>query len=162
MTRVVGAPLISGISATPNSSGAVVEWTTDIVSSSEVEYGISQFYTASTTESDTSTRVFSHSVTLSNLIHCTSYHYKVYSKNASLDLTVSEDKDFLTLGCIGSASVIKSATSLILVSSGGSVSHTNSYGRGVTLTVPSAVTSTSSEVIFEIKEIDPEIGRAHV
>jgi len=154
VTRAVaGAPSISSISSTSNSSAAVIVWTTDIVASSQVEYGLSDAYSASTTESDTGTRVLNHSVTLSDLPSCTAYHYRVYSKSESLAQAVSSDRSFVTSGCTGSASVITSIVTLISVSSGGSVSGANSLGRNVTITVPSAFTSTSSQVTFEIKEI---------
>jgi hypothetical protein len=90
------APVISNISAVVGSTSATITWDTDEASSSLVEYGLSDSYGTSTTEADTSTRVTSHSVTLSGLTQQTTYHYRVKSNDASSNLATSIGGTFTT------------------------------------------------------------------
>jgi hypothetical protein len=90
------APVISNISAVVGSTSATITWDTDEASSSLVEYGLSDSYGTSTTEADTSTRVTSHSVTLSGLTQQTTYYYRVKSNDASSNLATSIGGTFTT------------------------------------------------------------------
>jgi len=80
--------------STPNSTGAVITWTTNEVSTSQVEHGTTTAY-GSTTLLDASL-VTSHGVTLRGLIPNTTYHYRVKSKDASGNEKVSTDYTFST------------------------------------------------------------------
>jgi hypothetical protein len=71
-------PAISSISSgTPTASGATISWTTDESSNTQVEYGLTTSYGASSVL-DT-TLATSHSVTLSSLTSNTLYHFRVKS-----------------------------------------------------------------------------------
>ena len=70
-------PSNSGISTTPSINSVSVDWTTDENGTSIVDYGLTSAYSVSTTETDTTTRVTSHSKTISSLLPCTTYHYRV-------------------------------------------------------------------------------------
>ncbi len=70
--------------------------TTNENSSSKVDYGLTNSYGSSTAETDTSTRVTSHSVALSSLSTCTTYHYRVRSIDAALNETIDSDNTFTT------------------------------------------------------------------
>jgi Big-like domain-containing protein/galactose oxidase-like protein/purple acid phosphatase-like protein len=88
-------PVISGVNATSiTSSGATIVWTTDKLSTSQVEYGLTNSYGSATTLN--STLVTSHSVTISGLGASTTYHYRVDSKDAGGNLVSSIDFTFTT------------------------------------------------------------------
>ena len=90
-------PLISGISASNiTQTGALITWTTDEDSTSQVEYGPTTSY-GSTTALDEDL-VTSHSVSLSGLTAGTTYHYRVKSKDASGNERTSPHQTFTTLG----------------------------------------------------------------
>ncbi len=93
-------PVISSVaSGTPTDSVTTITWTTDEAASTQVSYGATISYGTTTTETDTSTRVTSHSVLLSGLTACTTYHYKVISSDASSNSAESSDATFITTGC---------------------------------------------------------------
>jgi len=91
------APIISGISvSTITESSAVINWTTNIPSTSQVNYGNTVSYGLSTLVD--STTVTSHSMILNNLAPGTVYHYQVLSGNAGINPTMSGDNTFTTVG----------------------------------------------------------------
>ena len=94
---VVAAPTVSGVSAAATSSGASISWTTDKVSHSQVEYGLTSAYgTLSYQSAATGT---SHNLVLSGLTAGTVYHYRVKSLDSATGLTgVSGDLTFTTTG----------------------------------------------------------------
>jgi hypothetical protein len=95
-TPAPSAPTITNIqvtSITPNS--AVIGWTTDLPSTSQVNYGLSS-YTSST--SLDSTLVTTHSQTLTGLVPSTTYHFDVVSTSGSNVTSTSSDSSFTTLG----------------------------------------------------------------
>jgi phosphodiesterase/alkaline phosphatase D-like protein len=91
----VRGPVISNIrSIDVSEKAATIVWDTDEGSDSRVEYGLSQSYgNASYLISDL---VTSHSVKLSGLSASTTYHYRVKSRDAAGNLTVSGDFTFKT------------------------------------------------------------------
>ncbi|MBI4056382.1 MAG: hypothetical protein HY399_02420, partial [Elusimicrobia bacterium] len=89
-------PAISGVGASGISqNSATISWTTDEPSNSQVEYGISTSYGSATAV--ISTRVTSHSQTLSGLAGFTLYHFRVKSRDAVGNLRISGDGTFTTL-----------------------------------------------------------------
>jgi len=88
-------PIISTISSgTPTTSGTTITWTTNELSDSQIEYGLTSSYTASTTLDITLTR--SHSAALSRLTASTIYHYAVISTDAYGNASTSPDQTFTT------------------------------------------------------------------
>ena len=88
------APTIGGVSTSnPTAHGVTVAWTTDEAADSQVEYGTSTSYGSSSTLNGTLT---SHSINLSGLADVTNYHYRVRSRDASGNLTLSADSTFTT------------------------------------------------------------------
>ncbi len=88
------APVISEASISTSAitdTSATITWTTDEPSTSQVEY-----WPGSLSNLDT-TLVTSHSVTLTDLIPGTTYHYKTRSVDAAGNLTVSDEHTFTTL-----------------------------------------------------------------
>ena len=92
------SPTISNISAQTTAITATITWTTDIASTSQVEYGTTTNYGSETTL-DTNI-VTSHSVAITNLIPNTTYHYRVKSNDAASNPAVSSDNTFTTLSGI--------------------------------------------------------------
>jgi glucose/arabinose dehydrogenase len=89
------APAISAVAALGiTSSGATVAWTTDEAATSQVEYGRTTSYGA-TTPLDTSLATL-HGVSLTGLLPGTLYHYRVRSADAAGNLRVSADGTFTT------------------------------------------------------------------
>ncbi|MBI3621533.1 MAG: hypothetical protein HY208_05025 [Nitrospirae bacterium] len=77
-----------------NESGATITWTTDEPADSQVEYGPTTVYGASTTMNPI--LAVAHSHILSGLTPSTLYHYRVKSKDAAGNLAVSGDFTFTT------------------------------------------------------------------
>ncbi|MFH2137589.1 MAG: putative Ig domain-containing protein, partial [Candidatus Omnitrophota bacterium] len=93
------APAISLVDSSGiTDAAAVITWTTNEVSTSQVEYGITSGYGSQTTL-DTAL-VTSHSVTLSGLSTNTAYHFRVKSKDSSNNEGISNDYTFTTLNCV--------------------------------------------------------------
>jgi hypothetical protein len=91
----VTAPVISLLKSqniTP--SRATITWTTNEAATTQVEYGLAIAYGSSTTL-DTNLAT-SHNVKLTGLSDSTVYHYRVISKDASNNQTVSGDQTFTT------------------------------------------------------------------
>lgn len=92
-------PLITSVSATPDSGSAAVSWNTNEDASTLTLYGGTNSYGLSTTEKNLSPKVQIHSDTISGLTACTTYHYKVESHDAAGNLGAGVDKMFQTTGC---------------------------------------------------------------
>ncbi|MBI4492659.1 MAG: DUF4082 domain-containing protein [Chloroflexi bacterium] len=91
-------PAISNVQATAiTRTGATITWTTDEPADSQVEYGTSTAYGASTPLD--SSLATSHSAPLAGLTLNTVYHYRVKSKDAAGNLATSGDFTFTTQGC---------------------------------------------------------------
>ncbi len=89
-------PNISVVAATnAQSGGATIGWTTNEAATSQVEYGTTSAYGATTTL-DTAL-VATHSQTLLDLVAGTTYHYRVKSADAVGNVAVSGDFTFATL-----------------------------------------------------------------
>jgi len=88
-------PVLSGIVASNiTTTSAVITWSTNEVSDSQVQYGITTSYGSSSTL-DT-TLVTSHTRTLSNLSPSTTYNYRVISKDAAGNTATSANSTFTT------------------------------------------------------------------
>ncbi|PYS12164.1 MAG: hypothetical protein DMG15_15320 [Acidobacteria bacterium] len=95
-TPDITPPVISGVVvATIGGTSATIQWTTNEASDSQVEYGLTTSYGSTTTLNPA--LVTSHSAALSGLTDSTTYHYRVKSKDASGNLSVSSDSTFTTL-----------------------------------------------------------------
>lgn len=97
-------PLITNVtSGSITSSSSAITWTTDVLASSQVEYGTSTSY-GSTTSADP-TLVTTHSQSVSGLNAGTIYHFRVHSKSSQGVEAVSSDFTFTTLNAGGALSV---------------------------------------------------------
>lgn len=88
-------PTISSILAgSITTSGATITWTTNELSDTQVEYGLTTAYSASTALN--STLVTSHSAAISGLSSNTLYNYRVKSRDGAGNLTNSANQTFIT------------------------------------------------------------------
>jgi hypothetical protein len=116
-----------------------------------VNYGLTNSYGTTTTEIDTSPRVTNHTVTLPSLVACTTYHYRVMSQDAALNLGVGIDNTFTTTGCTGSATVEDETASSIVTATGGTSTLTSGL-TGILLTIPTG--ATGADATYQIKSLD--------
>lgn len=93
-TPVDNPPNISSVASSTTDTAATITWTTDEAATSQVEYGLTTSYTASSTFE--ATTVTSHSVGLSNLSPLTLYHFRVISGDANGNFSTSSDYTFTT------------------------------------------------------------------
>jgi chitodextrinase len=97
MTAASGGsgPVISGTTVNSiTTTSAAISWTTDVPSTTQVEYGVTNAYGSLTTLN--ATLVTNHSQSLTGLTAGTVYHYRVHSANSSGVQTVSSDAVFST------------------------------------------------------------------
>jgi hypothetical protein len=89
------APVISAVtSSSVTTSSATISWTTDELSDTQVEYGLTTAYGSSTTLDIT--MATSHSAGLTGLSANTTYHYRVKSRDATGNLATGSDNTFRT------------------------------------------------------------------
>ena len=89
------APTISARTATNiTSSSATITWTTNEAATSQVNYGLTTSYGFTTTLD--STLVTAHSVTITGLASNTTYNYRVRSRDAAGNESVSANSTFVT------------------------------------------------------------------
>ena len=88
-------PVISGVyTSAISSNSATINWTTNETSDTQVEYGTTISYGYSTTLN--TSLVTTHSQTISSLSPSTLYHYRVKSRDAASNLSVSQNYTFTT------------------------------------------------------------------
>ncbi len=147
------APTVTSVSSgTPTSTGATITWTTNENTSSKVDYGLTNSYGSSTTETDTTTRVTSHSISLSSLVACTTYHFRVRSTDSALNATIDSDSTFTTSGCTTSAQATATNSAQITTAGGGSLTLQDNNSHGLTLTVPTSFAA--SDANFQAHQLD--------
>ena len=113
-------PNISGISVSGiTTTSANISWTTDVPSTTQVEYGITTAYGTLTTLN--STLSASHSQALAGLTLGTLFHYRVRSKNSSGIESIGGDAVFSTNN---TTDTTPPAVSMTSPSSGANVSNT--------------------------------------
>ncbi|MEN9647928.1 MAG: hypothetical protein RLY57_732, partial [Candidatus Parcubacteria bacterium] len=152
----VTAPTITNVNATVASSSVTITWDTGEAASTQVLLGLTETYTATTTEFDIAPRVTSHSIMITSLISCATYNYKVVSRDAAGNTGSSTNSTFTTLGCTGGEPAQVSTTTLSITSvSGGTVTFDASEGRSLGLVVPALFTSSTS-VNFVINELNAD------
>lgn len=89
------APTISSVAVSSiTSSSAIISWTTNESSDSQIEYGSTTSFGSQTTIS--ASMISSHSQTLSGLSSGVSYYYRVKSRDAAGNLATSSDYTFTT------------------------------------------------------------------
>lgn len=96
-------PVISSITSAPGSTNATITWSTNEAANSQVGYGTTAAYGATTTLD--ATLVISHSVSLSALLPETTYHFRIRTADGSGNASFSSDQLFTTLVAITTPSL---------------------------------------------------------
>jgi len=147
-----GVFALSSITATPSTTSAVISWDSEVLSSSQVDYGLTDSYGTTTDLTDTSPMVASsHQVTLSPLLACTTYHYQVKSVDIESNEVLGDDSTFTTTGCTGNSEIIAHFESLV-TSASGDIINLDHNGSGITLFIPGSFAD--SDAVFEIKQLN--------
>jgi hypothetical protein len=140
----ITAPVITGVSTLAvGKTGAVIIWTTNEAATSQVVYGLTTLY-GSATAQDTNF-VTSHTVTLGGLIAGTSYNFKVKSKDANGNESVSQDYTLVTskAGTLVGG-IISQNTTWTAGDSPYLITGTIQVPAGVTLTIEPGVSASMS------------------
>ncbi len=144
------------------STSAQITWGTSKSASSQVYYGATDNMGYMTEKMNTTPRVTGHTVSLTNLVPCTAYVYKVASFDASENGIESTSGEFTTKGCKGDATVIVAEKGQATVSTGVTVNAKES-GRGISVVVPPAVVAGKELAIQALKvsreEVKEEISK---
>lgn len=150
------APTITSVLATPAETSSSITWTTNEAASSIVDLGFSTSYATSTTEADTGTRVTNHTVNLTNLLSCTTYHFRVKSKDTALNLATGADNNFTTLGCTGDATVEETTNETVATSTGATV-NLDTGTADITLDIPAGFDADGEvDVEFQVNQLNAE------
>ena len=128
-------PVISNVTASAGDTSVTVTWTTDEGSTSRVEYGPAVGYGSSTVLDGT--LVTSHNVVLTGLTPDTQYHYRVRSRDASLNEAMSNDATVRTT--VSAPTLVKAAYNF---NAGSGTTVTDQTGRGNTLQLTNATWTT--------------------
>ena len=139
-------PIISLISS---NDSPTITWTTSETASSLIEYGLTSSYGSSTPETNISPRVTSHSVTISGLPACTSYHYRIHSVDNASNKAISSDQTFTTSGCLASSVQTESTSGQIDKTTGGTLATPD---NALSIAIP--VNFATSSANFQIHQLD--------
>jgi hypothetical protein len=152
-------PTISSVSASSiTQNSAVVSWSTNEASNTQVQYGTTTSYGSSTTIN--SSMVTSHSQALSGLSASTLYHYRVLSRDAANNLATSADFTFNTtatpdttppvISSVSASPVTYNAATITWTTSEASntqVQYGTTTGYGSSTTINSSMVTSHSQAL---------------
>ncbi len=144
-------PVITMISATPGSAGAVITWKTNEIASSRVLYGVGSSFSETTVESNTSPRVTTHSVLLQNLPPCSTFQFRVASIDQLDNEAISGIGSFTTTACSGNAAIMNQAHASVGV--GGGQASLNSGSAALQVQVPAGAVDEATDI--QVKQLSP-------
>lgn len=146
-------PVISSLSpGTPTANTATITWSTNETASTQLAYGVDTALgsgTATTTETDISPTVTSHSVSLSNLSCGTTYYYRARSRDDSGIIGFSAIQNFATSACPVAPA---KTTKFHIAGSTGTVTNGSPLSQPFSVEMPETATTTKS-IFVEIKGI---------
>ena len=97
VSRNAGNPAISSISSgTPGQTTATITWTTDIVSDSQIFWGLTTAYGGASSPIMSFSYVTSHSVDITGLTANTEYNYKILTRTPGGTYSFSANQTFTT------------------------------------------------------------------
>ncbi len=144
-------PSLSNISIAPDTTSAIVSWTTNITATSRVEYGLTSNLGQNVTLSSYSA---AHSITITGLTPATTYYYIIKSVSSDGGMGYTTTKTFTTL-----AEKQLVAGSGTVGGSGGIVTGTTETGAIAKVTVPAgAVTSDTSFTVTPLGTAGAGVG----
>lgn len=147
-------PEITNITATAiTNTASTITWNTDEDASSRIVYSVDNSYASTTSEINTSPRVTSHSQSLSELLSCTIYKYRVVSSDEAGNTATSTANTFLTTGCSGDTTPTSANSNVVPADTETTTTQTDS-GRTISVTTPENFTATSSSIVIQIKGLN--------
>ncbi|PIT91053.1 hypothetical protein COU17_02710, partial [Candidatus Kaiserbacteria bacterium CG10_big_fil_rev_8_21_14_0_10_49_17] len=142
-------PTPASVSPSTEASSATVSWSTDVLGSTGMYFGLLSSIATSTAEQNTgNSATTTHSVSVSSLPSCAVYKYRVVSESLAGDIATSTESTFSTV-CTGSASITANNEGSISTSAGGTLTQGNA-----SITVPTSFTATTSAATFQISALD--------
>ncbi len=154
-TSDITAPTISALIGTPATTTATIAWTTNESASTRVWYSVGNTFASSTNETNTSPRVTSHSVELSDLLACTLYNFRAVSRDSFSNTATSTDSTFITIGCSGGV-IPSSSTSTPVAVNTSATSTVTDNNRTLQVSTPANFTATSSTIVVQIKGLNSQ------
>jgi uncharacterized delta-60 repeat protein len=148
------APIATLTSSDTSSSSATINWTSDEESSTQLEYGLTDSYGSTTSKSNVSPRANSHTVSLSSLTTCSTYHYHFLTEDALTNTRASTDGTFTTSGCTSEAPVISESDIQATVDLGGTLDLLEVNDTGLSLSIPPDYST--QDAVFQAHQLDVE------
>ncbi len=138
-------PVFSGVTVTADRDSAVITWTTNENASTRLVYGLDGVITDTTTETNTTPRVTSHSVSLADLESCGDYSFQMVGVDGSTNnnMATSSVQTFTTEGCS---------------SGGGATKVTNRTVVPATPTTPAQNGATTLKTLWEAKKLNEALS----
>ena len=147
------APSIVGLATVVASdTSAVISWSTNKNTSTRVDFGLLSTKT-STPELNKNTRVMEHSVTIVDLLPCTTYSFTVKSYDSLSQVASGGEQKFTTTGCVTTAEIQKVKQDSIDTTIGGIIDFVDSDVK-TKIEVPQNLKVGESEVVFQVKLLE--------
>ncbi len=144
---VVGVP-----SVTASETSAVITWSTNKNTSTRVDFGLLTT-SSSTPEYNQDARVLNHTVTISNLLPCTTYSYRAKSYDSLSQLATSTERSFTTAGCSVTAEVQDVERDSVDTSLGGTLDFSSTDVK-TKLTIPQNLKAGENDVVFQVRKLE--------
>ncbi len=147
------APSIVGLATVVVSdTSAVISWSTNKNTSTRVDFGLLSTKT-STPEYNKNTRVMEHSVTIVDLLPCTTYSFTVKSYDSLSQVAIGGEQKFTTTGCVTTAEIQKVKEGVIDTTVGGIIDFADADVK-TKLEIPQNLKAGESEVVFQVKLLE--------
>lgn len=147
------APSIVGLpTVTVSDTSAVIVWSTNKNTSTKVDFGLLTTKT-STPEYNKNTRVTEHSVTIVDLLPCTTYSFVVKSYDSLSQVASGSEQKFTTTGCTTMAEIQEVKEDMVDTTEGGIVDFTNTDVK-TRLTIPQNLKVGESDVLFQVRLLE--------
>ncbi|MDQ5950841.1 MAG: hypothetical protein QG639_118, partial [Patescibacteria group bacterium] len=150
-----GQLAVSNVQASATSTSVTITWSTNIAASTQLFYGLADPAELSTSETDTSPRTTSHSVTLNSLAPCTLYKYITRSESAASNEATSDTSSFVTDGCVGDTEVYEQTAEAVEHTEEKTITLSITGSQTAAITVPVDVTLHSS-LVFQLFRLSKE------
>lgn len=147
------APTILGLpTVTVSDTSAVIVWSTNKNTSTKVDFGLLPTKT-STPEYNRNTRVTDHTVTIVDLLPCTTYSFVAKSYDSLSQVANGSEQKFTTTGCTTTAEIQEVKEDIVDTTEGGVVDFTNTDIK-TKLTIPQNLKVGESDVLFQVRLLE--------
>lgn len=143
-------PVISGIATSTSDTGATITWTTNRIGTSKLAYSPdSTTFASSTTETDVSSPVTSHSKAITGLVPCTYYYAEAVSQSVAGVYATSTPTTFITSGCTAGATPTDAVSGYIDATSG-DTEDLSTASSLISVSMPANATTAVSHYALQI------------